>query len=310
MALVYSAPDEARAQILRSAARQFEEGDVQHWWHPPAGVGVRTRITDDLYLPAAGRPPLRHRDRRRRAARRAGAVPQVAGAAARPGGGLQPAGRQRADGHGLRALRPRPGARLPARAARPAADGHRRLERRHEQGRRRRQGRERLERLVLRHRAEGVRGPGRAARRQRRVRPGAGSGPRRCGRPWRRTPGTAPGIAGPTSTTARPLGLGPERRVPDRRHPAGLGGDLRRRRPGAGPTGDGRGRGAPGAPRRQADPALRPAVRQGRAAAGLHQGLRAGHPRERRPVHPRGHLGRAGDGAAGPTATAPWSCGT
>ena len=54
MALAWAEPTLLRRQIVLGASRQFEAGDVQHWWHAPTGAGVRTHFSDDLvWLPYA-----------------------------------------------------------------------------------------------------------------------------------------------------------------------------------------------------------------------------------------------------------------
>ena len=128
MSLMVARPEMAREHILRAAARQFVEGDFQHWWFPPAGQGVRTRISDDRawlatvaahYVETTGDAAILDEQ-----------VPFLDGPRAEAGRArsLLPAEPGRRDGVAVRALRARPRSQPRHRRARPAADGHRRLE--------------------------------------------------------------------------------------------------------------------------------------------------------------------------------------
>ena len=132
MALCVAKPEVAREHLLRAAARQFAEGDVQHWWLPPSGQGIRTRMTDDrIWLPYVA---VHYIEVTADAAVLDEALPFVEGDALKDGqteAFFKPRvarGETSLYEHCARAL----DVSLCAGRARPAADGYRRLERWHE----------------------------------------------------------------------------------------------------------------------------------------------------------------------------------
>jgi cyclic beta-1,2-glucan synthetase len=206
MALIPARPALAREHLLRAAGRQFLEGDVQHWWLPQTGRGVRSRVSDDgawlcycvaHYVDATGDVAVLDE-----------VVPFLDGPVLRDDEGrtLFPADGRGRIGDAVRALRARPRAESRRWRPRAAPDRFGRLERRHESRGRGRARRKHLAWLVPAPRAVDSlrRWPRHAASKCVRT-VGVRTQPT-CAPHLGSTAGMATGTAVATSTTARPLG--------------------------------------------------------------------------------------------------------